>query len=66
LQDRGVLGQHQSVVGAQRRHQAERIDLGEVGAVVLHHFGLAIDLQIIGVRASLVQRDAGRHRAGER
>jgi hypothetical protein len=66
LQDRRVLGQHQPVVGAQRRHQPERVDLPEIGAVVLHDLGLRIDLEIIGLGAGFVQRDAGRQRAGQR
>ncbi len=66
LQDRRVLGEHEPVVGAQRRHQAERVDLIKVGPVVLHYLGLGIDLEISGLGTGLIQRDAGRQRAGQR
>ena len=55
-----------AVVGAQRRHQAERIDRTEIRAVVLHHLGLRIDFEIVGLGAGFIQRDPGRQRAGER
>jgi hypothetical protein len=66
LQDRGVLGEDRAVIGAQRRHQAERIDAEKIRAVVLHAFCQWIDFEIICVGARLIERDAGRHRAGER
>src|SRR6202000_1885722 len=40
--------------------------VSEIGAVVLHDLGLSIDLEVISLRASFIQRDPGRHRAGER
>jgi hypothetical protein len=66
LQDGGVLGQHHAFVGAQRRHQADRIDGAEVRSVLEHRLGRRVDFEIVRLGASLVQRDAGRHRAGER
>jgi hypothetical protein len=66
LQDRCVFGQHQPVVGAQRRHQPERVHFAEIRAVVLHDLGLGIDLEISGGSAGFIQRNAGRQRTGER
>ena len=66
LQNRRVLGQHQPVIGAQRRHQPQRVYLAKVRAVILHHLGLGIDLEIGGLGAGLIQRDPGRQRTGER
>ncbi len=54
LQDRGVLGEHKPFVGAQRRHQPERVHLIKIRIVALHDLGLGIDLEISGLGAGLI------------
>jgi hypothetical protein len=66
LQDRGVLGQHFAVVGAQRRNQAERVDREIVLAGGEHFLVGGIDLDHVGRTAGLGERDARGHGAGER
>jgi hypothetical protein len=66
LQDRRVLGEHKPFIGAQRRHQSERVHLIKIRTVILHDLGLGIDLKISGLGAGLIQRNAGRQRAGQR
>jgi hypothetical protein len=66
LQYCGVLGEYETVLGTQGRHQPERVDGTKVRAVVLHHFGLRIDLEVIGRRAGFIEGDPRGERAGER
>jgi AcrR family transcriptional regulator len=51
LQDCRVLGENEAIIGAQRRHQPERVYLIKIRAVVLHDLGLRIDLEVSGLGA---------------
>ena len=53
-----------AVVGADHRNVAERVD-GEEIAAVSQPFGLGVDLDEARVASGLVDRDPGRHGAGE-
>src|SRR6185437_9926610 len=64
LQDGRVFREHLAAVGAQDRHQTERID-GEEVATIEGALGLRIDLDEPGRGPGLVKRDARAHRAGE-
>ena len=66
LQDRGILGEHGAIVGAQGRHQPERVHFPEIRAVFEHLLGLGIDLDEVGLGTRLIEGDTGRERAGER
>ena len=47
LQDGRISVSTSPVVGAQRRHQPERVNCAKIRAVVLHHFGVWIDFDVI-------------------
>jgi AcrR family transcriptional regulator len=65
LKNRGVFGEDQAIIGADRRHEAERIHAAKIGIVLQHLLRFWIDFKIARLGAGFIQGDAGCHRTGK-